>query len=197
MRSSTRLVLALTSALTVAADAHAHVGARPIEGTLSELPPSPVKRRLLDLRERARGAGVDVDVVEEPIRAAIRALERARQARLADDDRHARTLDQVGAEWARVAERLLEARLSEHAALEAERRATELSAKQVRARTLLEENQARLGRLEARRSALMDEQATIEREQAVKAEKAEAPRPSRRPTAKAPRGAGRSKAVTP
>ncbi|MBM4358730.1 MAG: hypothetical protein FJ096_11555 [Deltaproteobacteria bacterium] len=197
MRARTWTARFLLAAITIESGALAHDSGRPIAGTLSGLPPGPVKRQLLDLQERARATVSDPAPVDAPIRTAVRALERARQARLAEDERHARMLDQVGAEWARIAERLLEALVAERAALEAERRASELSARQVRARTLLEENQARLGRLEARWSKVKDQPVKSERARDDQAAEVEGKTPPRRPRPKAPRKPPTSRVVKP
>jgi hypothetical protein len=97
---------------------------------------------LVALAEDARPA-------EPSFAEAVRALERARHARDAGDAAHARLLDRVGAAWLRVADALVKAVELERAADEAQRLATERAAEVVRARTLLEGNQERLGRLEA------------------------------------------------
>ncbi len=128
-----------------------HSAPSPIEGTLSGLPAGPIKRRLLDLRELARIKAVEPEAYEPALREAVRAMERARGARAAGDANHAGMLERVAGEWARVAEQSTLARIAERASLVAEKAAKDLAERAERARTLLEENQARRGRLEAQR----------------------------------------------
>ncbi len=127
----------------------AHSAPRAIEGTLSGLPPGPTKRFLLDVRAFGRASAVDAVAYEPFLEEAIRALERARGARAAGDDKHAGLLERVGAEWARAAELSVRARVAERASLLAQEAAKEQARRVERARGLLEENQAHRGRLEA------------------------------------------------
>jgi hypothetical protein len=97
---------------------------------------------------RAR-ADVAAKVVAEPVEQAKRALARAHGARAAGDAAHARRLDALALEWAETAQVLLRASAAEAAAIETARRAREVGTRLDRARTLLEETQARRGRAAA------------------------------------------------
>ena len=157
----TLLLLGVLAAAESATPAWA--GAAEGAALLAELPPTPAKRRLLDFRARARASGLEGPALEESSVAAIRALDRARQARGAGDEPHARMLDQLGLELVRAAEARLDARLDEQKTTEAEKKASELGLRAGRARTLLEENQASLGRLQARWAARTTKEAIAER----------------------------------
>ena len=149
----------LTLALPAPALAHGG-GPRPMQGTLSDLPPGPIKRALLDVRDEAAKAEVDPKLVERPIDQALRAMERARNARAAGDVPHAAMLENLAAEWSKVAELLVRAAKNENEAKKAAGAAGDKGSKLDRARTLLSEQQARRGRLQAE---LADEQGRIER----------------------------------
>lgn len=88
-------------------------------------------------------------VVEEPLRHARKALQRAHGARTAGDTAHARMLDGLALEWAETARDLLRAAAAEQEALATAKKARELGVQVERARALLEETQARRGRAAA------------------------------------------------
>lgn len=127
----------------------AHGAPRPLGGTVDGLPAGPVKRDLAELLERARRESVEPRLYEAAVHEAVRAMERARNARAAGDVLHAGHLEQVAEEWVRAASCYVRARLAERATEVVARRSKELGSAVVRARTLLEENQGHRGRLEA------------------------------------------------
>jgi len=88
-------------------------------------------------------------VVAEPLRQAKSALERARGARVSGDAAHARMLDAVALEWAETARDLERAAGAEAAATSAAGKSRDVATRVERARTLLEETQARRGRAAA------------------------------------------------
>lgn len=88
-------------------------------------------------------------VVVEPLRHAKKAMERANGARTAGDTAHARMLDGLALEWAETARDLLRAAAAEKEARASAKRARELGVQAERARALLEETQARRGRVAA------------------------------------------------
>ena len=88
-------------------------------------------------------------VTAEPVKSAKRALERARGARAAGDEPHARMLDALALEWAQTARDLLRAAAAEATATATAKKAYEAQTQADRARALLEETQARRGRAAA------------------------------------------------
>ena len=88
-------------------------------------------------------------IVDEPVKQAKKALERAHGARTAGDTSHARMLDALALEWAQTAETLTRAAKSEADAAAAQKQSQTTATSLERGRTLLEETQARKGRAEA------------------------------------------------
>jgi len=177
-RRASAAALSLALGLLAGAAAAHGTGPRPLEGALSELPPGLTKRDLMELKGRMVALGEGARPAEPSFAEAVRALERARNARDAGDAPHARLLDRVGAAWCRVASSLVETVELERAAEEAQRVAKERRAEVARARTLLEGNQERLGRLQAQWEKA---RATMTTEPAP-TEPAKAPPTGRRPT---------------
>jgi hypothetical protein len=94
-------------------------------------------------------AGEAARVTAEPIKSAKRALERARGARAAGDEAHARMLDGLALEWAETARDLERAAAAEAVATAIAQKLAEEQTQAERARALLEETQARRGRAAA------------------------------------------------
>lgn len=142
------LVLALgLSPLVCSTAAHAHGGAAPSKLRASDLPPSPLKRQILDIERQVKEQRHRPELVKAPLAEAIRAAERARSARVAGDARHGGMLEKLGEQWVSVARELLRAaELEKKAAVEA-RRARDLVIKVDRGEALLVEQHARIGRL--------------------------------------------------
>lgn len=85
-------------------------------------------------------------VIEAPVANARKALARATAMRNADDPEHARMMDAVAVEWARVAADLVKAREVETLLTKVQRELFDLKQKIDRARLLLEETHARRAR---------------------------------------------------
>ncbi len=85
-------------------------------------------------------------VVEDAVGKARKALARATDMRNADDPEHARMMDAVAVEWARVAVDLVKAREAETLLTKIQRELFDLKQKIDRARLLLEETHARKAR---------------------------------------------------
>jgi hypothetical protein len=143
------LLLLAFAALPLArpALAHAHGVGRGSTLRASDLPPSALKRQILDVERRVKEQGQRPELVKQPLAEAIRAAERARSARVSGDARHGGMLEKLGEQWVSVAKELLRAaELEKKAAVEA-RRARDLVIKVDRAEALLVEQHARIGRL--------------------------------------------------
>lgn len=87
-------------------------------------------------------------LAREPIARARAALRRSDDARAAGDVAHAAELDALGREWAESGTDLLKAAEREREADDLEQRAHDTDTKTTRARALLEDTVARLGRAE-------------------------------------------------
>jgi len=131
-----------------AVDAHAHGGGVGRQST-APLAPGPLKESVDATERQAAAQEVDPEVVAEPLADARRAHERARGALSAGDSRHASMLTKLALDWATTARSLLDAVLLERQAAEQSERAGVAREHVQRARALLAEQQARLGRLEA------------------------------------------------
>jgi hypothetical protein len=143
------LVAAALWAVPLPASAHGGGGESGPPLRSSDLPPSPLKRRILDVERKRRAGHHSPASIRQPLSEAIRAAERAQGARVAGDPRQAALLTKLGERWVRTAEALLDTGISEARARVHEGRAVELLAKLERARVLLAEQQARLVRLRA------------------------------------------------
>jgi hypothetical protein len=137
-------------------------------GAVAELPPGPVKRSLGEVRAAAREAGIARELIDPPLEQATRAMERAGNARSAGDVTHGAMLERLAAQWSQLAMLVLRAASAEQAAQKAAVAARDQAEKLERARTLLAEQQARRGRLQAR---LAEERARIERETRASADR--------------------------
>jgi hypothetical protein len=120
---------------------------RPV--TMAQLPDGPIKRGIVRLQQQRKRAGIDTAVVAEPVRRAMRAVSRARGARDAGDQAHAKMLDKLAEEWLAVARAMLRAAKAEARSGDQAKRAREFTSRLERARALLTEQQARRGRLQA------------------------------------------------
>ncbi|APR86966.1 hypothetical protein A7982_12315 [Minicystis rosea] len=115
-------------------------------------PPGDGANAQVILRELAEKAAKDADaanVMDEPIKSAKRALERAHGARVSGNDAVAHELDALALAWAEAARDLERAAAAERVATVAAQKANEVQTKVERARALLEETQARRGRAAA------------------------------------------------
>lgn len=115
----------------------------------SELPPGPIKKDILALERTAHEEKHADELLQRPISEALRSMERMRGAKAAGDERHGSQLEQLAKRWVRTAKAVLRAVQLERAATEEAERLTELEEKVERAASLLSEQQARLGRLQA------------------------------------------------
>jgi colicin import membrane protein len=147
--------LALAAGLVVSAgEARAQGGGTAPKATATTTPPAPpgdganAGRIIGEVEARAKKDKLD-KVVDEPLRHARKALERANGARTAGDTAHARMLDGLALEWAETARDLLRAAAAEKEALATAKKAREIGVQVERARALLEETQARRGRAAA------------------------------------------------
>ncbi len=133
-----------------AAPAWAHGGASSeTVPPASELPPGPVKKDILALQRTAHEEKHSDELLQRPISEALRSMERMRGAKAAGDERHGSQLEQLAKRWVSTAKAVLRAAQAERAATGAAERLTELEEKVERAASLLSEQQARLGRLQA------------------------------------------------
>ena len=143
----TRLLVLALVVISCSSAAHAHAGGARATLRASDLPPSTLKRQILDVERRVKEQKHRPELVKAPLAEAIRAAERARSARVAGDARHGGMLEKLGEQWVNVATELLRAaELEKKAAVEA-RRARDLVIKVDRAEALLVEQHARIGRL--------------------------------------------------
>jgi len=143
-------VLLGVALVAFAAPASAHGGAA--SDTIppaSELPPGPIKKDILALERTAHEEKHSEELLQRPISEALRSMERMRGAKAAGDERHGSQLEQLAERWVRTAKAVLRAVQRERAATEEAKRLTELEEKVERAASLLSEQQARLGRLQA------------------------------------------------
>lgn len=154
LRAASALVLA-AGLLVSAGEAAAHGGGTsPTTPAPAKTPPAPpgdganAGRIVGEVEARAKKDKLE-KVIDEPLRHARKALERANGARTAGDTAHARMLDGLALEWAETARDLLRAAAAEKEALATAKRARELGVQVERARALLEETQARRGRAAA------------------------------------------------
>jgi hypothetical protein len=92
---------------------------------------------------RAAKDAATAKVVKEPLENAKKSLERAHGARAAGDEAHGKQLDALALEWATMARDLERAAAAERVAAEAAQKARDVATQAERARTLLEETQAR------------------------------------------------------
>jgi hypothetical protein len=118
-------------------------------------PPAPpgdgatAEKLLQEIEARAgRDAGT-AKVVAAAVESAKKSLERAHGARVAGDGAHARMLDGLALEWAETARDLERAAAAEQSSLVAAKGAADATTQADRARSLLEETQARRQRAEA------------------------------------------------
>jgi hypothetical protein len=187
------------------AEASAHGGATTtLDG--APTPPSPpgdgakAEAILADVAARAKDAAAQ-KLVERPVHDAKIALERARGARVSGDETHAAMLDGLALELAESARDLERAAAAEVASLAAVKDARELGTKVERARTLLEETQARRGRAVAElQKAEADAKAASESAADAEQKRLEgkghkAPAKKKKPAAKAAGKKNASKAV--
>jgi len=140
------LAVALTA---VAAPARAHGGGDAQIPPASELPPGPVKKDILALERTLHEEKHAEELLERPISEAVRSMERMRGAKAAGDALHGAQLGQLAKRWVRTAKAVLEAVQLEKKATAEAKRLTTLEEKVERAASLLSEQQARLGRLQA------------------------------------------------
>jgi colicin import membrane protein len=104
---------------------------------------------LKEIEARAARDPKTAAVVKAPVETANKALERAHGARTAGDVAHARLLDGLALEWAEAARDLERAAAAEEVAQSSAKNARDVATQVERARTLLEETQARRGRAAA------------------------------------------------
>lgn len=93
-------------------------------------------------------------LASEPLQRAREALERSQNARAAGDHFHSAMLDSLGLEWATGADAVVRSARVEREADELQRKVAEAETKVIRARALLEETVARLGRARERLETL-------------------------------------------
>jgi len=89
------------------------------------------------------------EIVTEPVEQARQALERAVRLRAVGDERHARAADGLAREWAEVARDLVRAADAETQAADVRRKALDEQVQLERTRALVDEEIARIGRLQA------------------------------------------------
>lgn len=145
------LVALAASGASSRADAHGGESPAPLV-----TPPSPpgsdgakAEAILKEIDARAAKSERAAKLVKEPVEKAKKALERAHGARAAGDPGHAAVLDALALEWTETARDLDRAAASEEVAAASAAKARETAAKVERARTLLEETQARRARAAA------------------------------------------------
>ncbi|MFO0760595.1 MAG: hypothetical protein U0359_29210 [Byssovorax sp.] len=118
-------------------------------------PPAPpgdgatAEKLIAEIEARVAHDPKAAEVVKAPIERAQKALERAHGARTAGDAAHARMLDGLALEWAETARDLERAAAAEDVGQASAKSAREAATQVERARTLLEETQARRGRAAA------------------------------------------------
>lgn len=166
-RSLFVIALAVASpALYPTASARAHGG----ELVNASRPPAPpgngatAEKLLVEIEARAARDAGTAKVVAAAVENAKKSLERAHGARAATDTAHAAMLDGLALEWAETARDLERAAAAEQSALVAAKAAADATTQADRARSLLEETQARRQRAQAEL-----EKAELDAKQAAKA----------------------------
>lgn len=152
-RAGVALALAALALSVPLGSARAHGAA----GELKALPRPPAppgdgasaELILKEIEARAARDPKTAAVVKAPVESAGKALERAHGARTAGDVAHARLLDGLALEWAEAARDLERAAAAEEVAQSSAKNARDVATQVERARTLLEETQARRGRAAA------------------------------------------------
>ena len=151
-RALVALAIAVASpALLPSATAHADGG----ELVNASRPPAPpgegatAEKLLQEIEARAARDAGTAKVVGAAVENAKTALERAHGARMANDPAHGHMLDGLALEWAETARDLERAAAAEQSALVAAKAAADATTQSERARSLLEETQARRQRAEA------------------------------------------------
>lgn len=151
-RSLLAIALAVASpALLPDASARAHGG----ELVNASRPPAPpgdgatAEKLLQEIEARAARDAGTAKVVAAAVERAKTSLERAHGARVSGDGVHARMLDGLALEWAETARDLERAAAAEQSSLVAAKSAADATTQADRARSLLEETQARRLRAEA------------------------------------------------
>lgn len=109
----------------------------------------PFEQSVKQIEVQLAEEGLDASLVAQPLSEAHAARERARGANDAGDPGHGRILTKLASDWLDAAGTLVRAASREKKATALVARAQQLEQKVERARTLLAEQQARLGRLEA------------------------------------------------
>ena len=118
-------------------------------------PPAPpgngatAEKLLVEIEARAARDAGTAKVVAAAVENAKKSLERAHGARAATDTAHAAMLDGLALEWAETARDLERAAAAEQSALVAAKAAADATTQADRARSLLEETQARRQRAQA------------------------------------------------
>lgn len=118
-------------------------------------PPAPpgdgatAEKLLQEIEARAARDAGTAKVVAAAVENAKTSLERAHGARMANDPAHAQMLDGLALEWAETGRDLERAAAAEQSALVAAKAAADATTQAERARSLLEETQARRQRAEA------------------------------------------------
>jgi hypothetical protein len=139
---------------------------------LAAPPPRQAAQALIAELEKGPAAK---EAARDALAEARRALTRADRARLAGDQRHGTALEALALEWAEAARDLARGAAAEQRAAKAEKDLGEASAALERARTLIEQTNARRNRAEAQLRELDAARAT-------------APKPSAEPAATKPPG---------
>jgi len=137
-----RTVAALAAAWVLAAPAAGKVYADSDDRTVAEALVSQLDRLAHDAPARAR-------ITAEALSRTSEALERGTRLRGAGDEAHAKTADGLAREWAETGRDLVRAAEAESAAADLRRKAMNEQAQVGRARALVEEGIARVGRLRA------------------------------------------------
>ena len=168
-------------------------GATPDPALASAASNNAAARLIADVLAQASATTGGALVIVEPVRATREALERASGARASGDLRHAGLLEALALEYAETAQALLRAATLEASVDTDAARARDLAARVERARTLLEETHARLGRQAAELA-----KAEAEAKEAVRAAaEAEAKRIERSKSGRASSGSKKPKAGVP
>jgi hypothetical protein len=163
----------LVIALAVASPALAPAGSARADGgelVNASRPPAPpgdgatAEKLLQEIEARAARDEGTAKVVSAAVENAKKSLERAHGARAAGDAAHAHMLDGLALEWTETARDLERAAAAEQSALVAAKAAADATTQADRARSLLEETQARRQRAQAEL-----EKAEIEAKEAAKA----------------------------
>lgn len=115
-----------------------------------DLPDSPFSRRLLGLKKKAKKLGVSAAAQSLATREALRARQRATEAKAAGDGKHAAQLTQLAVLWVEVLESVIRAVETELRAQAKVKAAKAASLRAKRARSLLAMTQKRRMRLRAK-----------------------------------------------